>query len=158
MVIQGKEAQWADALPRDPLTKEELELLLKRRFEQDEYTTLRQLAMLGSRSASIITGLELTRSVVKEALQKLCPDRAAQITLMSILGATRFRAYAGGRPLPTRCGNCKVREDSFTHLLHCYSLVSLYKKGAQSVDILVTLAKRTKLLIPGTSLPFVRDL
>ena len=147
-----------DRVPRIPLTKQETKELLKRRQERDECNILCRLAELGSGSATIITRLRLTRDNVKEALKGLKEDRAAQITLVTILGATRFRIHRGGRTLPTRCGRCRHIQDSFDHLIRCYELTQDYQTGDQSVDFLVKMAREAKLSPPGMSLPFVRDL
>ena len=158
LAVQALGQTWEAALPRVPLTRGELRELLKARFLKDEQAVLKQLAGLGSQSEGIITALELTRGIIKEALHRLRGDRAAQITLAAIISATRFRIYRHGRPLATRCGNCRVREDSFTHLVVCHSLQNEVQKGAQSVDFLVDMATAAVLTPPGSSVPFVRDL
>ena len=150
--------KWADQLPRIPLTKQETKDMLKKRQEKDEFNILCRLAEMGSGSATIITKLGLTRGIVKEALRELKSVRAAQITLGTVLGATRFRLYQGSRRLATRCGKCRHVEDSFDHMLRCYDLMGEYQTGANTVDFLVTMAKKVKLSPPGISLPFVRDL
>ena len=158
VVIKAMGSKWEEALPRVPLTKEEVKSLLRTRQRRDERKVLGRLAELGSTSAAIITELRLTRETVKEAMRSLQRDRAAQITLATILGATRFRVYHGGRRLATRCSNCRHVEDSFHHLLRCFNLTEDYQTGAQSVDFLTKMAKRAIARSPGTSLPFARDL
>ena len=115
IAVRAMGPRWADTLPIVPLTKQELETLPKMRFLRDEGVALKQLAKL----AGIITALELTREVIREALRRLRHDRAAEATLVAILGGTRYRKYSHGRRLATRCGQCYVREDSFTRMLVC---------------------------------------
>ena len=51
--------EWANTLPRAPLTKAELKLLVWTQWERDELTALRLLADPGSVWAGIIVSLEL---------------------------------------------------------------------------------------------------
>ena len=149
---------WVEALPMIPLLREEMKALVRGQMEVDEQTVFRQLAQLGSMSAGLITDLRITREVVSEAMSVLRGDRAAQVTLVSILSATRFRVHYDGRVLDTVCEGCKVRKDSFEHMLQCYALTGQLRRGADSVKFLVQMAKKTKLSPPGVSRPFVCDL
>ena len=150
--------EWANTLPRVPLTKAELKQVVKRQWERDETAALRQLADLGSVSAGIITRLELTREIIQMATSILRTERAAQVTLMSILGGTRFKAYFHGVLVPTKCPHKKRRgicgeEDSYEHLLWCYWLENREQKGPDSLDFLVAMARKTIPQIPGTAQP-----
>ena len=130
-------ARWADEPPRAPLTKQEVKQLHKKPQETDEYTVLRTLADLGSTAARIITWLQLSRAMVKEALGSLLGNRAAQVALVAILGATRFRVHHRNRGQPTRCGKCRHVEDSVDHLLRCYDLLTDHQGGENAADFLV---------------------
>ena len=149
---------WHRTLPRVPLTKEELKEVVRRQWERDEILALRQLAELGSFSAGIITHLELTREIIHSAMSMLSRDRAAQVTLLSILGATRFKTFFHGVLVPTRCphvlgGEVCGTEDSYEHLLRCHGLRIHERKGADSLDFLVMMARRAVPAIPGTVMP-----
>ena len=150
--------KWANSLPRVPLTKEELKQVARTQWERDEYIALRQLADLGSVSAGIITRLELTRQVIQMAKSVLRTERAAQVTLMSILGGTRFETHFHGVLVLTMCprqkrnGTCR-REDSYDHLLWRYWLRDREARGADSLDFLVTMARKAIPPIPGTVRP-----
>ena len=143
VVVRAIRDKWPDKPPRVPPTKQEIKGLLKLRQEVDEYRVLCRLAGLGSRSAGVTTILRPTKAVVKEALRDRRRRRAAQITLVAIPGATRFRVYQEGRPLPTRCGRCRHVEDSFDHLPRCYGLLGDYQTGEQSVEFFVKMARRS---------------
>ena len=56
--------EWAGTLPRIPLTRGELKEVAQTQWERGEYMARRQLAVLDSISAGIITRLELTRGTV----------------------------------------------------------------------------------------------
>ena len=117
-----------------------------------------QLAQLGSMSATIITNLQLTREIYKEALDDLQQERAAQITLTCILSANRFRVHYQGSVLRSRCGRCRREEDSFAHMLRCYDLQDQLNKGANAAPFLAHMARTVKLSPPGVSVPIVEDL
>ena len=120
--------------------------------------SIRQLAELGSESGKIITRLQLTREIVYMAMSVLRNERAAQVTLMSILGATRFKTFFHGVLVPTRCPRllrhraCGL-EDSYVHLLQCYRIQRLERKGAEPLDFLVEMARRAAPARPGTVRP-----
>ena len=157
-MAQATEEDWAKNLPRIPLVKSEVRDLIRTQMAADELIAFKQPAGLGSASATLLVGLQLTRDTVKEALDKLQDDRGAQITLLSVLSATRFRIYSHGRALPTKCGKCRVHPDTFDHMLRCYVLQESLVRGPGAVNFLVELAVRTKVVPPGVSVPFVRDL
>ena len=82
---------------------------------------------LDSESAEVITRLSLTREIVAAALAALEQDLAAQVNLLSILGGTRFKYALHGVLVPTKCPNKRYgrrcnQEDTYEHLLNCYSL------------------------------------
>ena len=141
-----------------PLLREEAKAPVRGQMGADERTVFRHLAQLGSRSARLITDLRITRDVVSEALSILRGGRAAQVTLVSILGATRFRVHYDGRILDTVCEGCRVRKDSFEHMLQRYELTGQLQRGADSEKFLVHMVRGAKLSPPGVSRPFVCDL
>lgn len=149
---------WVDTLPRVPLSKQELKVLVRQQYEADELLVLRELAVLGSESARIITSLELTREIVQVTMTLLRHRRDAQVTLASVLGGTRFKHAIHGVLVPTRCPHSRYgavcgREDSFEHLLDCYNLRSQLRKGVEAIDFLVKLAKTVISATPGRSVP-----
>ena len=149
---------WPKSLPRIPLTKPEIKKVIRTQWEKDEQLVLRQLSELGSVSSEIITRLELTREIVGLAMSALRRERAAQVTLLSILGATRFKTYFHGVVIPTRCPHTWGRvvcgqEDTYQHLLICYKIQHLERKGAESLDFLITMARRARPARPGTVEP-----
>ena len=149
---------WTETLPRVPLSKEEMKQMIKQKHEEDELFVLRELAVLGSESAKIIIELQLTREIVAAAMAVLQRKRELQVTLISILGATRFKRAFHGVLVPASCPHFRHgvlcgREDSFSHLLDCYNLRSGIKKGAESIDFLVEMAKKTVTTSPGRSVP-----
>ena len=149
---------WMESLPRIPLSKEETKDMIRHRHEEDELFVLRELSVLGSESAKIIIELELTREIVAAAMATLKYKRALQVTLASVLGATRFKRAFHGVLVPTRCPHFRHgvlcgREDSFAHLLDCYNLRGRMKRGVESVDFLVEMAKKVVTTSPGRSVP-----
>ena len=149
---------WPKSLPRIPLTKPEIKKVIRTQWEKDEQLVLRQLSELGSVSSEIITRLELTREIVGLAMSALRRERAAQVTLLSILGATRFKTYFHGVLIPTRCPHTWGRvacgqEDTYQHLLICYKIQHLERKGAESLDFLITMARKARPARPGTVEP-----
>ena len=149
---------WAETLPRIPLSKEETKEMIRHKHEEDGLFILRELAVLGSESAKIIVELQLTREIVAAATTGLQGKREHQVTLISILGATRFKRAYHGVLAPTRCPHFRhgvlcVREDSFSHHIDCYNLRGGLKKGVESIDFLVRMARKTVTDTPGRSIP-----
>ena len=92
------------------------------------------------------------------AMSALRGERAAQVTLMSILGGTRFKAYFHGVLVPTRCPRMKRRgvcgeEDTYEHLIWCYWLTDRERKGPDSLDFLLAMARKAIPPIPGKVRP-----
>ena len=90
IVLPQRPREWREQLPRVPLTASELKQLVTEAWEDDGRRAMKQPSGLGSVSASILTYLELTRSIVAEAFPALRDEREAQTNLVEILGATRF--------------------------------------------------------------------
>ena len=95
-------------------------------------------------AASIITTLQLTRTIVKEAMKVLSDSREDQQNLMDILGAARFKIIHQGSLYHTVCPRtgCYSR-DTFLHMLHCYQLKDTVQKGPEAVPFLVNMARKT---------------
>ena len=92
VVIPSQGQGWKERLPGVPMVTEELRTLIKAQHERDERAALSRLAALGSASAEILMGqLGITRTILREALNLLRDERKAQVNLLEILSATRFR-------------------------------------------------------------------
>ena len=153
------EEDWETLLSLVALTKEEVRGIIKQQMGRDDLVVFGQLAQMGSDSSKIFVHLELTREMEEEAYASLQRDGAAQISLATSLGGTRFRVHDRGRALPTRCGRYRVHPDSFRHLVQCYNLTEqLAGRELGSTDFLVEMAIKAKNTEPGASLPFVDDL
>ena len=145
----GLGATWRRSLPAIPLSKLEIKALLKTQYETDELKALDLLKELGSDSAGVITGLQLTREIVSIAIAELKHDHRAQINLLRILSGVRFKYAAYGTLVPIQCPNsfygrqCR-KEDSYEHMLACYGLDALAQKGPLAIPFLTKMAKRTK--------------
>ena len=141
---------WQTSPPCLPYTHEELKGVLKSCFRRDEKRVLDILGNLDSESASIIAFLDLTREAVSEAMDKLKNQRTQQVTLLTILAATRFRILTKEGLVPTQCPRpgCGKR-DSFWHLLECYGLQTSVEDGPHVVPFLLYLAQR----IPAITAP-----
>ena len=147
-------AEWEHKLPRVPLTKQELKRVVRRQWENDEILAIRQLAEVGSVSAGILTRLQITREIVHLTMSMLRRERAAQVTLISILGGTRFKHHFHGVLVPTRCpklrnGRRCGSEDSYEHLLRCYGLRRYERTGPDALDFLVLMARKAIPPVPG---------
>ena len=147
---------WKTQQPRAPLTKLEAKQLLSDRMERDELYTLQKLATLGSTSAGVLVRLKLPREIAQAVFRSLSGERAAQVTISTVLSGTLFRVLGKTGLAPAGCGKCHIVEDSFDHLRVCYRLTHLYATGEQVVEFLVTVAKRAKLTPPGASKPSAR--
>ena len=144
VVIPQQGQSWRRQLPLVPLSKTELQEIIRKRHRNDELVTMKKLAQLGSISACIITYLELTREIVAEIWVNLENDRGAQTNLAAILSATRYQYYQKGRILHVKCPkrHC-YHKDSFLHMLDCYNLAQHVRKGPAAVQFLMRVAKAT---------------
>ena len=144
VVVPQQGRKWKSTLPWIPLTTRELKAAVKETFERDEGIILSMLAEEGSVSASIISALELTRSIVKEALAVLGDSRETQQNLLDILGATRYRTIYEGQLHYTVCPKqrCSSRDD-FWHMIECYHLGDMVARGPESVPFLTHMARTT---------------
>ena len=73
---------------------------LAERRQEDELLMLQRPAGPGSESSDFTTQSDLTRAAAREGLDLLRGDRCAQVNLVGILTATRFKTLVaqGGRP------------------------------------------------------------
>ena len=112
-----------ERIARLPLTQEEIKTRIKTVFEQDEMRAIERLRDLGSTSCGIYLRLGLTRRTIKETLKRLPYCRPLQVTLCSIICATRFKFYENGRLLSTVCQRKESgMVDNFDHLIDCTGL------------------------------------
>ena len=74
--------------------------LLAERRQEDELLMLQRPADPGSESADFITQSDLARAAAREGLDLQRGDRCAQVNLVGVLAATRFKTLVaqGGRP------------------------------------------------------------
>ena len=149
---------WRKTLPLAPLTREEGKDLVPSCQRQDEVTVLRQLTELESVSAGIISRLELTRDIVKEAFAQVKREHAAQINLTSILCGTRYKYRYQGLLVPTQrrngfWGSWYGRLDAFNHTLSCYALKRYEATGLDAIEFLVRMARKTLRDNPGKPTP-----
>ena len=126
-------------LPCFPLARYEVEDLLRAQMDKDDMAALSFLAEHGFVSAVIISRLQLSRSRIKEAV-----DRGEQVKLTSIQGATRFEAHFRWRPAAARCqqGDCQS-ECSCVHVLERDGLNERGELGSGAVIFLAELARIT---------------
>ena len=158
MALGRLSESWVKDLPGTPVGKDELKSTIRTQQGADEGEVFRILTALESESAEIITRLSLTREIIQTALAELQQDHAAQVNLLSILGGTRFKYAIHGVLVPTKCPNRRygrqcLKEDSYEHLLQCYSLATMERPGIAAVDFLVLMAKQTKTRTPGVPIP-----
>ena len=141
-VIPAQYGMWLKDHPTIPCPKQEIKLLLEEQQHADERRALDQPQALGSESARIIKELDLTRAVIAEVMNTLKDERNSQVTLFTILSATRFRTFVDKQMHPTVCPRpgCTQR-DSFWHLVDCNKLRTSVDRGADSALFLVHLAR-----------------
>ena len=145
-VLPQQGEQWRESLPRVPLTTEELKVVLRLREDEDERRAITELAKKGSTSAVIMDFLELTREIVREALEILRGERRLQVNLARILGAVRFKVLTQGKVYHVKCPKKHCFEkDSFQHMLRCYHLEDVVTIGVEAVPFLVKMARVTAL-------------
>ena len=114
---------------------------------------------LGSEASSIIHRLGVDRQTIKAVMKELSSDRSAQVTLSSILCATRFKCFDNTLPgvlQPTHCRICnKNEQDSFEHMIECVGLRNIPEHKEFLVDYLKELAKRANVGNPGYPVKYV---
>ena len=102
--------------------------------------------------------LGLTRNTIRQALAQLESCRSKQVILSSILRATRFKYYEGGKLLKTSCARCG-REDNFRHLLECARLFAPVPSVSteEMITFLVELATKAHEINKGIPIPRRED-
>ena len=143
-VLPSLPKEWHRQPPIIPRTHSEIKDLIRTKHLQDERRVIDLLSNLQSDSATIISQLNLTREIIREAMTLLRGEREHQVNLFRILSATRFRILTKGGLLPTICPRpgC-FRRDSFWHLLQCYQLTNSVECGVFAVPFLTYLARKT---------------
>ena len=118
---------------------------------------LRRLLNVGSESADIATRLDLTRGVVRAAMDFLRNGRKVQVNLAGVRTATRLKTLTAGGVVPTKCPKklC-VTPDSFRHVLECYNLGQGTARGSAAAPLLVIMARAAP--IGGRINPVLRSL
>ena len=120
-----------------------MKAVIRSHFQQDERRALDLLGDLDSESASIIAFLDLSREAISEAMDRLKDQRNQQVTLLTILSATRFRILTKEGLVPTQCPRSGCgKKDSFWHLLECYGLQTSVENGPHVVPFLLYLAQK----------------
>ena len=149
---------WKGRMARIPLTNEEVQELVRIRYESDELAAIRMLRECQSVSSGIYLRLGLTRVVISETLKELAEcekARETQVVLCGIICATRFKFYEEGDLLATECKKCG-EEDSFDHLLGCAQMPPVPIPGDDmepTVQFLVELAKKARGINAGLPVP-----
>ena len=147
VVLPAQGQNWSESLPMIPLVTTEIKDLVRNQQHQNEWDVLARLATLGSASADILVHqLQLTREALRKALDLLREDRAAQVNLLGILSATRFKVLTNKGLFRTKCPKklCFSR-DSFQHMTDCYHLSGRLAKGTEVVPFLVHMARVTQI-------------
>ena len=144
VVITQQSPKWKTTLPYIPMTTRELKIIMQETEARDEGRVLQMLAEEGSVAAGIISMLQLTRSIVKEAMKVLSDSREDQQNLMDILGAARYKVLHLGKLYYTVCPRPRCyNRDTFLHMLKCYDLQGEVQKGPEAVPFLVDMARKT---------------
>ena len=135
--------EWRIAPPCIPHTQEEIKTVIRGCFRRDERRVLYLLGDLDSESASIIAFLDLSREAISEAMDRLKDHRLQQVTLLTILSATRFRILTKEGLVSTQCPRPGCgKKDSFWHLPECYGLQTSVEGGPYVEPFLLYLAQK----------------
>ena len=142
-------------LPRVPLTHQEVKEQMKIRYEKDELQAIRPMGQEGSAAGRIFCDLGLTRNIIALALEGLADSRALQVTLCSILWATRFKTLVDGRLHNTVCRKCGG-VDGFQHFLNCANLEIPPRtlNPEPTIAFLIIMARKASEINPGVPEPF----
>ena len=143
-------------LSRVPWTKEEVHESVDGRYELDEAEAVRWMGEEESSSCSISQELKLDRSIIREALKHLRHSRIAQVTLCSILCATRFKFFSNEGLRPTVCGMCG-QTDSYRHLVRCTEMGQAPTDPEALATYLAAMAERACVANPNLPVPVPVD-
>ena len=118
----------------------------------------RRLSLEGSIACQIFVDLRLNRDILRLASGALKFSRRQQVTLGSIICATRFKFFdKTGNLLPVSCPKCG-EEDSFSHLLRCAGLeIPESEDTAQLAEILRHMAVEAVGGNPGMPQPMMAE-
>ena len=141
-VLTLQTEEWWEKIPKLPLTTLEIKELLTHWELADEQRILWGLAAMNSASAKIMTMMGLIRSVVAEAFVLLRGKRLQQVTLASVLSATRYKVLTESKIHPTKCPRTYCyAQDSFDHMLQCYGLTEFIQKGDGAAPFLARMPR-----------------
>ena len=142
-----------------PLTKKEVKKGALNRYEEDEAKAVQMLGSLGSEACRIHKVLGLDREIICAVLKDLTGNRSAQVTLCSIIFATRFKFYdkkVSGVLYPTVCRSYERGcIETFEHLRDCLGLRYIPKHAEFPRDYLMELAVRANISNPGLPARYV---
>ena len=157
-VLRGIPKDNRARIPRIPLTNQEIKERLRALYERDERKVFDILASRGSLSSTIFINWRLTRPIIRQAMIDLSHSRQQQVTLASILTATRFKMYEGAVSgggnvwVPTQCHLCG-KADGPEHLLSHMNEESIPRDPSELSDFLVKLAGMAQRRNPHMSIP-----
>ena len=92
----------------------------------------------------VIRDLRASRPTVEEALKILRGERRAQVNLLRILSAARFRVLATCKIYRNKCPKTfRYSRDSLSHLLERYEPTPRVEFGKEGVQFLAHMARTT---------------
>ena len=146
---------------RMPLAKSEVKTNVFSRFHQDGTEAARMLDMRGSEACRVCRKLGLNRMTIRSVMSELSEDRRKQVTINSIICATRLKYFGAADPgslRPTQCQMCNNRKiDTFGHLTECTGLRNIPQNKEFLIDYLVALAGGALKSNPGLPKEFLED-
>ena len=153
--LRGLNEEWRNNLPCIPLTKEELKVIVNKQYE---LKAIQLFESICSDSAGVLRLLKLAKEMIIVALSALRDKRKEQVNVLNLLSGARFEFHFHGVLAPTCCKQrrysrtCK-KEDTYEHLLQCYSLTEKLAAGPDMVNFLVNMAKATATEEPDRPIP-----
>ena len=160
-VVPAVRAAAKGRLVRLPLTKKEVKKRILDKFHKDETAAIQMLSSQGSEACRIMIKLHLDRPTIRLTHAELSENRPAQVTLSSVICATRFKYVDNVKTKvlhPTLCQVCRRnRIDNFEHLTECVGLREIPAVQDFVVDYLVMLAKRAITPNPGIPIKYIAD-
>ena len=150
----GRPNEVKGKMSRTPWTSGDVKGMLEGRMRTDEFATRGHLRANASEPGTILRHVKPTRPEMREAYAILRVNRAAQVSLASLLAATRFKCIFDGNLHPTRCPRWRGREGSFDHMLTRCGLLVGGVRGKTEVIFLVDVARRALTATHGISEPF----
>ena len=147
MLLQTAGCGRGNTLPWILRTQAAIENLIGIQRKENVREAIQFLALLGSESSSVINILQKIRGIAVEAPAKFRGNHGAQINLISVPRRQRPGYDFHGVLGPTRrpngiSGEIFSRGDNFNHLIKCYNLQHLMRRGPDAMDFMVTPARR----------------